>query len=69
MVIRGANHRIEHPTGDGYDNAGRPLHLKKLARRSLLHAPHHDLVAEIWVIPVMDFQLLPDMGRMNGQWR
>ena len=63
----GANHRIEHPTGDRYDDAGRPLHLKKSARRSLLHATHRPC-AEIWVTPVMDFQLLPDMGRMNGRW-
>src|ERR1700675_1898807 len=63
-----ANHRIEHPTGDRYHDACRPLHAKKLARRSLLHATHQDLAAEIWMIPVVDFQLLPDMGRMNGQW-
>ena len=43
-----------------------PLHHKKLAGRSLLHAPHQDLAAEIWMPPVMDFQFLPDMGRMNG---
>ena len=45
-----------------------PCTLKKLARRSLLYATHQDLAAEIWMIPVVDFQLLPDMGRMNGQW-
>jgi hypothetical protein len=33
-----------------------------LARRSLLYATHQDLAAEIWMIPVVDFQLLPDMG-------
>ena len=63
----GANHGIEHPTCDRYHDAGRPLHPKKLARRSLLHATHQNLAAEIWMIPVVDFQLLPDMGRMNGQ--
>lgn len=62
----GANHRIEHPTGDGYHDAGRPLHLKELTRRSLLHPTHSNLAAEITVPPIMDFQLLPDMGRMNG---
>jgi hypothetical protein len=44
------------------------LHAKKLARRPLFYATHQDLAAEIWMIPVVDFQLLPDMGRMNGQW-
>jgi hypothetical protein len=62
----GANHGIEHPTGDGYHDAGRPLHLKKLARRSLLHPTHSNLATKIRVPPIMDFQLLPDMGRMNG---
>jgi hypothetical protein len=61
-----ANHGIEHPTGDGYHDAGRPLHLKELARRSLLYPTHSNLAAEIRVPPIMDFQLLPDMGRMNG---
>ena len=60
------NHRIEHPTGDRYNDAGRPLHLKKLARRSLLHATHQNLAAEIRMLAVMDFHLLPDMGRMFG---
>jgi hypothetical protein len=63
---RGTNRRIEHPTGDRYDDAGRPLHLKELAHRPLFHATPLNLPAVIRVIPVMDFQLLPDMGRMNG---
>jgi len=42
------------------------LHLKKLARRSLLDATHQNLATEIGMIPVEDFQLLTDMGRMNG---
>jgi len=62
-----ANHRIEHPTGDRYHDACRPLYAKKLAGRSLLYATHQDLAAKIWMIPVVDFQFLPDMGRMNGQ--
>ena len=43
-----------------------PWMLKKSARRSLLHAPDDDLAAKIGMPAVMDFQLLPDMGRMNG---
>jgi hypothetical protein len=62
----GTKHGIEHPTGDRYNNARRPLYLQKLAGRSLLHATHQNLLAKIGMMPVMDFQLLPDMGRMNG---
>jgi len=61
-----ANDRIEHPTGHRDHHAGWPLHLKKLACRSLLHSAYGDLTAKIWVPSVIDFQLLPDMGRMNG---
>ena len=64
-----ANNGIEHPISNGHDNAGRPQDLKKSARRSLLHPPYADFAAKIRVPPVMDFQVLPDMGRMNGQWR
>ena len=62
----GASHRIEHPAGNGNHDTGRPLHLKKLARRSLLYASHDDRAAKIWMPSIMDFKLLPDMGRMNG---
>jgi hypothetical protein len=58
--------RIEHPAGDGDDDACRPLHLHKLARCSLLYAPNKNLAPETGVPRVMDFQLLTDMGRMNG---
>jgi hypothetical protein len=62
----GASHRIEHPTGNGNHDTGRPLHLKKLACRSLLYASHDDFAAKIWMPSIMDFKLLSDMGRMNG---
>jgi hypothetical protein len=62
----GANCRIEHPTGDGHHDAEGTLHLKKLACRPLLYETHQNLPAKIGMASVMDFQLLPDMGRMNG---
>jgi hypothetical protein len=62
----GTNHGIEHPTRDRYDDAQWPPHLKELTSRSLFDATHQNLPAEIRVTPVTDFQLLPDMGRMNG---
>jgi hypothetical protein len=63
---RGANHGIEHPTGDRYDDPARSLHLQKLACCSLFDTTYQNSLAEIRVVPVMNFQLLPDMGRMNG---
>lgn len=63
---RGTNHRVEHPTGDRYNDVGWSLYLQKLPGRSLLHAAHQNLLAEIGVIQVVNFQLLPDMGKMNG---
>jgi hypothetical protein len=63
---RGANQGIEHPTGNRNHIAGRPLYLNKLTRRSLLHSAYRDLTAKIRVPPVVDFQLLPDMDRVNG---
>ena len=44
------------------DDARGPLHLKELARRSLLHATHQNLPAKIGVTPVTDCQLLPHTG-------
>ncbi len=61
-----ADHGIEHPVDHGYDDTGRPQNLKKSPRRSLLHAPDDNFAAKIRVPSIMDFQLLPDMGRMNG---
>jgi hypothetical protein len=62
----GADHGIEHPPCHRDDDAGRPQHLKKLSSRSLLHPTNSYLAAEIRVPMVMDFQFLPDMGRMDG---
>jgi hypothetical protein len=62
----GAHHRIKHPTSDRDYDARRSLHLKEAARRSLFHSTHADLAAKIGMPPVMDFQLLTDMGRMSG---
>ena len=63
---RGANHGIEHPTGDGNHDTHRPLHLQELTCRSMLYAADADLTPEIGMPTIMDFQLLPDMGRING---
>jgi hypothetical protein len=36
---------------------------------TLLDLPDADLAAKIGMPAVIDFKILPDMGRMNGQWR
>jgi hypothetical protein len=63
-----ANHRIKHPGSHRNYDTRRTLHLKKLARRSMLYPPDADLAAKIGMPTVMNLQLLTDMGRMNGQW-
>ncbi|ESX09823.1 hypothetical protein X767_32700 [Mesorhizobium sp. LSJC264A00] len=42
------------------------MHLEKLASYPLLHTPHADLSAKIWMPAIMNFQFVPDMGTMNG---
>ena len=63
---RGANDGIKHPVSNGNNHAHRTHDVQKSSRRSLHYAPDDDLVAKIGMPTVMDFQLLPDMGRMNG---
>jgi len=63
-----ADNRIKHPTGNRNHEAGRPQDLQKLARRSLFNAPYADLGAKIRVPSIVNFQILADMGRMNGEW-
>ena len=63
---RGTNDRIKHPVSNGNNHARRTHDVQKSPRRSLRYAPDDDLAAKIGMPAVMDFQLLPDMGRMNG---
>ena len=65
----GANHRIDHPSGDVHDNACRTQNLEKFACRPMLNAPDANLMAEIRMPAVMNLQLASDMGRMSGRWR
>ena len=62
---RGANDGIKHPVSNG-NNARWTHDAQKSTRRSLRNTPDDDLAAKIGMPAVMDFQLLPDMGRMNG---
>jgi hypothetical protein len=65
---RSANDRIKHPVSNGNNHARRTEDAQKSTRRSLRYAPDNDLAAKIGMPAVMDFQLPPDMGRMNGRW-
>jgi hypothetical protein len=64
-----ANDGIKHPVSDGNNHSRWAEDAQKSARRSLRDAPDTDLAAKIGMPAVMDFQLSPDMGRMNGQWQ
>jgi hypothetical protein len=66
---RSANDGIKHPVSNGNNHARRTEDAQKSTRRSLRYAPDNDLAAKIRMPAVMDFQLPPDMGRMNGRWR
>ncbi|MFO1427203.1 MAG: hypothetical protein U1F11_09550 [Steroidobacteraceae bacterium] len=63
---RGANDGIKHPVSNGNNHARWTRDAQKSPCRSLCYAPNDDLAAKIGMPAVMDFQLLPDMGRMNG---
>ena len=63
---RGANDGIKHPVSNGNNDARRTQDAQKSTGRSLRYAPDDDLAAKIGMPAVLDFQLLPDMGRMNG---
>jgi len=59
---------IHHPARNLDNNARWAFNLEKSANHAPLCPPHPDLQAEIGVPTVMNFPLLADMGRMNGQW-
>jgi len=63
--LRGAGDRIKHPGGEDDRRARFALNDGHLSSRSPLSVKLPDLAAIQRVPPVMDFHLLPDMGRMN----
>lgn len=63
---RRANDGIKHPVSNSNNYARRTHDAQKSTRRSLRYAPDNDLTTKIGMPTVADFQLLPDMGRMNG---
>jgi hypothetical protein len=61
----GAGDRVQHPCGDCRDHAAHCLNVNNLPGGALFAVVSSDVPIER-VPPVMNFNLLPDMGRMNG---
>ena len=62
----GAGDRVQHPCGDCRDYAGHCLNVNNLAGGALFGVVSADVASMERMPPVMDFDFLPDMGRMNG---
>src|SRR5262249_6301514 len=62
----GAGDRVQHPCGDRRDDAGHCLNVNNLPGDALFAVVSPDAVPKERVPPVINFNFLPDMGRMNG---
>jgi len=62
----GAGDRVQHPCGDRREHAGHCLNVNHLPGDALFAVVSPDAVPIERVPPVMNFDFLPDMGRMNG---
>jgi hypothetical protein len=62
----GAGDRVQHPCGDCSGHAAHCLNVNNLPGGALFAVVSSDPVPIERVPPVMNFNLLPDMGRMNG---
>jgi hypothetical protein len=65
----GASDRIQHPRRYYGHHAGRRLDVGNAASITLLAAANPDTTPKERVPPIMDFHLLPDMGRMTERLR
>lgn len=64
-----AGRLVQHPSSDSDDDAMAHLHVYELATGAAL-AIHAAQAAAVQRMPaVEDLNLLPDMGRMNRNWR
>lgn len=64
-----ADGSVQHPPSDRQDDAVPDLHVNHLSSGAALavHAPQSSAVQGVPTIEDLDF--LPDMGRMNRNWR
>jgi hypothetical protein len=65
---RSAGNRIEHPGRHLHDDPIGTANPHIAAVSALLDLANLYLVPMIGMPAVMNFQLMPDMGRMNGDW-
>ncbi|TDY15540.1 hypothetical protein B0G81_8597 [Paraburkholderia sp. BL6665CI2N2] len=63
-----AHGRIQHPLRyySHYTRVG--LDVNYATAAALLDVPDLDAATIQWMPTIMNFNFLPDMGRMNGQW-
>ena len=62
----GAGDRVQHPCGDRRDHAGHCLNVNNLPGGALFGVVSADVASMERMPPVMNFNFLTDMGRMNG---
>jgi hypothetical protein len=62
----GAGHRIEHPAGYDQNLARRGFYESDLAVGSRLKPAQSNTASIKWVPAIKNFNILPDMGRMDG---
>ena len=61
-----AGDRVQHPCGDCRDHPGHRLNVNNLPGGALFAVVSPNTAPIERVPPVMNFDFLPDMGRMNG---
>jgi hypothetical protein len=63
-----AHDRIEHPARYHPDYTSTRFNMDNAVTTALFNVSNLDPAAIQRVPTIMDFHVLPDMGRMNGQW-
>jgi hypothetical protein len=63
-----AHDRIKHPARYYPDYTSTRFNMDHAVATSLFNVSNLDSPPIQWVPTIMDFHVLPDMGRMNGQW-
>ncbi|CAB3809381.1 hypothetical protein [Pararobbsia alpina] len=59
---------IKHPLGNNLDRTVTSVDMDDPTAAALLDVSNLDAVPKQRMPPILDFDFLPDMGRMNGQW-
>ncbi|WP_321857461.1 hypothetical protein [Paraburkholderia tropica] len=64
----GAHGCIEHPSGNDPNLTVARVNMDDSTSTTLLHISNLDATAIQRMPTILDFDFLPDMGRMNGNW-